>query len=28
VPDQFRPSFMAEVEKTHPEYFADLPPLK
>ena len=28
VPDQFRPSFMAEVEKDHPEYFADLPPLK
>jgi len=28
VPDQFRPSFMAEVEKVHPEYFADLPPLK
>ncbi len=28
VPDQFRPSFMAEVEKTHPEYFKDLPPLK
>jgi ABC-type nitrate/sulfonate/bicarbonate transport system substrate-binding protein len=28
VPDQFRASFMAEVEKAHPEYFADLPPLK
>jgi sulfonate transport system substrate-binding protein len=28
VPDQFRPSFMAEVAKGHPEYFADLPPLK
>ena len=28
VPDQFRPSFMAEVEKAHPEYFRDLPPLK
>ena len=28
VPDQFRPSFMTEVEKAHPEYFADLPPLK
>src|SRR5258708_5585772 len=27
VPDQFRPSFMAEVEKAHPEYFTDLPPL-
>src|SRR5262249_46067464 len=27
VPDQFRPSFMAEVEKVYPEYFADLPPL-
>ena len=28
VPDQFRPSFMTEVEKEHPEYFRDLPPLK
>jgi NitT/TauT family transport system substrate-binding protein/sulfonate transport system substrate-binding protein len=28
VPDQFRPSFMSEVEKAHPEYFRDLPPLK
>lgn len=28
VPDQFSPAFMAEVEKVHPEYFADLPPLK
>ena len=28
VPDQFRPAFMAEVEKAHSEYFADLPPLK
>jgi len=27
VPDQFRPAFIAEVEKAHPEYFADLPPL-
>jgi ABC-type nitrate/sulfonate/bicarbonate transport system substrate-binding protein len=27
VPGQFRPSFMAEVEKAHPDYFADLPPL-
>jgi hypothetical protein len=27
VPDQFRPSLMAEVEKAHPEYFGDLPPL-
>jgi len=27
VPGQFRPSFMAEVEKAHPEYFADLPAL-
>ncbi len=24
----FRPKFMAEVEQEHPEYFADLPPLK
>jgi sulfonate transport system substrate-binding protein len=28
IPDQFRPSFMAEVEKAYPEYFADLPPLR
>ncbi len=28
VADQFSPAFMAEVEKTHPEYFNDLPPLK
>jgi hypothetical protein len=28
VPDQFSPTFMAEVEKVQPEYFADLPPLK
>ena len=28
VRDQFRPAFMAEVEKAHSEYFADLPPLK
>jgi len=28
VPSLFRPSFMAEVEKEHPEYFADLPKLK
>ena len=28
VPSLFRPAFMAEVEKEHPEYFADLPPLK
>jgi sulfonate transport system substrate-binding protein len=28
VPRLFRPQFMAEVEKQHPEYFADLPPLK
>jgi ABC-type nitrate/sulfonate/bicarbonate transport system substrate-binding protein len=27
VPDQFRPSFMTDVERRHPEYFADLPPL-
>jgi ABC-type nitrate/sulfonate/bicarbonate transport system substrate-binding protein len=27
VPDLFRPQFMAEVEKQHPEYFADLPKL-
>ena len=28
VPSLFRPQFMAEVEKEHPEYFADLPALK
>jgi ABC-type nitrate/sulfonate/bicarbonate transport system substrate-binding protein len=27
IPSLFRPTFMAEVEKEHPEYFADLPPL-
>ena len=27
VPGLFRPGFMAEVEKEHPEYFADLPKL-
>jgi ABC-type nitrate/sulfonate/bicarbonate transport system substrate-binding protein len=28
VPSLFRPEFMTEVEKKHPEYFADLPKLK
>jgi ABC-type nitrate/sulfonate/bicarbonate transport system substrate-binding protein len=28
VAEQFSASFLAEVEKDHPEYFADLPPLK
>ena len=28
VPNLFRPQFMAEVEKEHPEYFADLPKLQ
>jgi len=28
VPSLFRPQFMAEVQKEHPEYFADLPALK
>jgi sulfonate transport system substrate-binding protein len=28
VPSLFRPQFMTEVQKEHPEYFADLPPLK
>lgn len=28
VPSLFRPQFMVEVQKEHPEYFADLPPLK
>jgi len=27
IPDQFAPSFLAEVEKAQPEYFSDLPPL-
>jgi ABC-type nitrate/sulfonate/bicarbonate transport system substrate-binding protein len=27
VPDQFSPSFLAEVERAHPEYFDDLPRL-
>jgi NitT/TauT family transport system substrate-binding protein len=27
IPDQFAPSYLAEVEKTHPEYFSDLPAL-
>ena len=27
IPDQFAPSFMAEVQKSNPEYFSDLPPL-
>jgi NitT/TauT family transport system substrate-binding protein len=28
VPSLFRPEFMREVEKEHPEYFSDLPQLK
>ena len=28
IPDQFAASFMAEVQKSHPQYFSDLPPLK
>jgi len=28
VPSVFRPQFMADVEREHPECFADLPPLK
>ena len=28
VPSLFRPQFMAEVQKEHPEYFVDLPALK
>jgi ABC-type nitrate/sulfonate/bicarbonate transport system substrate-binding protein len=28
VAEQFSPAFLAEVEKAHPEYFDDLPPLK
>jgi len=27
VAEQFAPKFLAEVEKAHPEYFSDLPPL-
>jgi ABC-type nitrate/sulfonate/bicarbonate transport system substrate-binding protein len=27
VPDQFAASFMADVQKSNPEYFSDLPPL-
>ena len=27
VPSLFRPEFMTEVQKEHPEYFADLPKL-
>ena len=28
IPDQFAASFMAEVQKSHPQYFSDLPPVK
>ena len=28
IPDQFASSFMADVQKSNPEYFSDLPPLK
>jgi len=28
IPDQFAPSFLAEVQKAYPEYFSDLPPLQ
>ena len=28
VPSLLRPEFMQQVEKEHPEYFADLPKLK
>jgi len=27
IPDQFAPSFLAEVQRAHPEYFSDLAPL-
>jgi hypothetical protein len=27
IAEQFAPKFLAEVEKAHPEYFSDLPPL-
>ena len=27
IPDQFATSYLAEVEKTYPEYFSDLPAL-
>lgn len=28
IPDQFATSFMADVQKSHPQYFSDLPPVK
>jgi ABC-type nitrate/sulfonate/bicarbonate transport system substrate-binding protein len=28
IADQFVPTFLAEAEKAHPEYFSDLPPIK
>jgi hypothetical protein len=28
VAEQFSSAFLAEVERAHPEYFDDLPPLK
>jgi ABC-type nitrate/sulfonate/bicarbonate transport system substrate-binding protein len=28
IPDQFAPAYLAQVEKTHPEYFSDLPALR
>jgi hypothetical protein len=27
IPEQFATSFLVEVQKAHPEYFSDLPPL-
>ena len=27
IPDQFASAFLADVEKAHPEYFSDLPPV-
>jgi ABC-type nitrate/sulfonate/bicarbonate transport system substrate-binding protein len=27
IPDQFAATFLGEVEKSHPDYFSDLPPL-
>jgi sulfonate transport system substrate-binding protein len=28
IPDQFAPTFLADVQKSYPQYFNDLPPLK
>jgi ABC-type nitrate/sulfonate/bicarbonate transport system substrate-binding protein len=28
IPDQFAPAFLTDVQKLHPEYFDDLPPIR